>query len=89
MSPTWDISFFHAKKTMRNFIKLTKRRENNIMATWQKEIMVLANDFCLNMEKVKGIVRNIDAITVPKGKSESNYKYDRAYSMIKPMLMNI
>ena len=59
------------------------------MARWQKEIMVLANDFCLNVEVVKGIVRNIDTITVPNGKSESDYKYDRAYSMIKPMLLSI
>lgn len=30
------------------------------MANWQKEIMILANDFCLNMAKAKEIVLAID-----------------------------
>lgn len=59
------------------------------MATWQKEIMKLANDFCLKTEKVKEIVYEIDMITIPTGKNESKYKYDRAYSRIKPMIMAI
>lgn len=58
------------------------------MADWQKEIMTLANDFCLNMQKVKEIVLETDNITVPQGKSESDYKYNRAYSHIKKMIMN-
>ena len=43
------------------------------MANWQKEIMILANDFCLNMAKAKEIVLAIDKITVPQGKSEADY----------------
>jgi hypothetical protein len=44
------------------------------MANWQKEIMILANDFCLNMAKAKEIVLATDKITVPQGKSEADYK---------------
>ena len=57
------------------------------MANWQKEIMTLANDFCLNMAKAKQIIEEVDTITVPQGKDESNYKYDRAWSRLKPMLL--
>ena len=57
------------------------------MANWQKEIMVLANDFCLNMAKAKEIVTEVENIAVPEGKDESNYKYDRAWSRLKPMLI--
>lgn len=57
------------------------------MAEWQKEIMTLANDFCLNMAKAKEICLETDKIKVPKGKDESNYKYDRAWSRLKPMLI--
>ena len=49
--------------------------------------MTLANDFCLNMAKAKEIVTEVDTITVPQGKDESNYKYDRAWSRLKPMLI--
>lgn len=58
------------------------------MAIWQKEIMTLANDFCINMAKAKEIVLATDKITVPQGKIESEYKYDRAYSRIKQMIIN-
>ena len=57
------------------------------MANWQKELMTLANDFCLNMTKAKEIILNTDKITVPEGKNEEDYKYDRAYSKIKSMIM--
>ena len=57
------------------------------MADWAREIMVLANDFCLNMAKAKEIVIEVDTITVPQDKDESNYKYDRAWSRLKPMLL--
>ena len=99
MSPARDISFFYAKKIMRNFIKLTKRRENNIMATWQKEIMVLANDFCLNMEKVKGIVDGgcgrflglaklltRDFVRTP-GSNSTEYRHYHGFSVL-PVLCN-
>ena len=49
--------------------------------------MTLANDFCLNMAKAKKIVTEIENVTVPQGKDESNYKYDRAWSRLKPMLL--
>ena len=57
------------------------------MAEWQKEIMVLANDFCLNTSKVRDIVSDVNTMSVPKGKDESDYKYDRAWSRLKPMLI--
>ena len=57
------------------------------MAEWQKEIMVLANDFCLNTSKVRDIVSDVNTMSVPKGKDESDYKYDRAWSRLKPMLL--
>ena len=61
--------------------------ENNTMAEWAKEIMTLANDFCLNMAKAKEIVTEVENVTVPQGKNESNYKYDRAWSRLKSMLL--
>ena len=57
------------------------------MAEWQKEIMVLANDFCLNTSKVRDIVSDVNTMSVPQGKDESDYKYDRAWSRLKPMLI--
>ena len=48
------------------------------MANWAKEIMILANDFCLDTDKVRQIISDIDTLSVPKGKKESSYKYDRA-----------
>lgn len=52
------------------------------MANWQKEIMTLANDFCLNMSKAKEIVLATDKI-------EEEYKYDKAYAYIKQMILAI
>ena len=57
------------------------------MAEWAKEIMTLANDFCLNMAKAKEIVTEVENVTVPQGIEESNYKYDRAWSQLQPMLL--
>ena len=57
------------------------------MADWAKEIMTLANDFCLNMTKAKEIVIEVENVTVPQGKDENSYKYDRAWSRLKPMLI--
>lgn len=57
------------------------------MATWAKEIIRLANDFCLNTSKVRNIVSNIDSLSVPEGKCESEWKYDRAYSKVKSLIM--
>lgn len=65
------------------------QKENKTMANWQKEIMKLANDFCLNMEKVKEIVTEVDEITTRNGKESSEYKYNKAYVRIKPMIMSI
>ena len=47
------------------------------MANWQKEIMTLANDFCLNMAKAKEIVLSTDKSMVSESKEEEKYKYDR------------
>ena len=57
------------------------------MAEWAREIMVLANDFCLNMAKAKEIVTEVEKKKKKKGKDESSYKYDRAWSRLKPMLL--
>jgi len=57
------------------------------MATWQIEIMKLANDFCLNTNKVKEIVRNIEAISEPK--ADETWKYNKAHSLIVPMIMSM
>ncbi len=57
------------------------------MAAWQKEIMKLANDFCLNMENAKEIVLSVDTLTVPQDKREAEYKYDKAHVQIKALIM--
>lgn len=59
------------------------------MKIWQKEIMKLANDFCLNTEKVKEIVNEVNKFPVSAGINEFEYKYKKAYSRIKPMIMKI
>ena len=57
------------------------------MADWAREIMTLANDFCINTDKTRQIVSDVDAMPVPQDKDESDYKYDRAWSRLKPMLI--
>lgn len=59
------------------------------MATWQKEIMKLANDLCLNKIKAKEIVIETDRLSVPQGKCETEWKYDRAYSRLLPLIMSM
>lgn len=59
------------------------------MAAWAREIMKLANDFCLDNDTVRGIVHVVDSMTVPQGKCETDWKYDRAYSRLIPLIMNI
>lgn len=59
------------------------------MATWQKEILKIANDLCLNMTKAKQIVTDVNTLSVPQGKCETEWKYDRAYSRILPMIMSM
>lgn len=59
------------------------------MATWQKEIMTLGNDLCLNTSMVKQIVLDVDTLSVPQGKNESDWKYDRAHSRLLPLIMNM
>ena len=38
------------------------------MANWMKEIMVLANDFCLNTNTVREIINAVDSMEAPQGK---------------------
>ena len=59
------------------------------MATWQKEIMKLANDLCLNKIKAKEIVCTVDMLKVPQGKDEIEWKYDRVYSRLLPLIMSM
>lgn len=59
------------------------------MADWAREIMKLGNDFCLNTSKVRNIVSGIDSLSVPEGKCESEWKYDRAYSKVKSLIMTM
>lgn len=42
------------------------------MANWAREIMVLANDFCLNTSKAKEIIKQVDNLSVPSGKIEDS-----------------
>lgn len=58
------------------------------MANWQKEIMILANDFCLNISQVKEIVLSTDKIIVPQGEEENKYKYNKAYFYVREMITN-
>lgn len=62
-------------------------KKGNNMANWAKEIMILANDFCLNIERAREIVKDTDTITIPQGKNEDEYKYNRAYAQIRQMIM--
>ena len=59
------------------------------MAKWQKEILKLANDLCLNMTKAKQIVTETNDLSVPQGKCETEWKYDRAYSRILPLIREL
>lgn len=59
------------------------------MADWAREIMKLGNDFCLNTSKVRNIVSCVDSLLVPEGKCESEWKYDRAYSKVKSLIMTM
>ena len=58
------------------------------MANWAREIMVLANDFCLITSKAQECIIQVDNLSVPSGKIEDSWKYDRAYSRLKPMIMS-
>lgn len=69
-------------------ITRANNKEEAIMANWAREIMVLANDFCLNTSKAKEIIKQVDNLSVPSGKTEDSWKYDRAYSRLKPMIMS-
>lgn len=57
------------------------------MASWAKEIMKLANDFCICTAQARKIVDETEILSVPKGHDENAYKYDRAHSRLKPIIM--
>lgn len=57
------------------------------MADWAKEIMKLANDLCLDISKAREIVNSVDTLEVPHGKKANNWKYDRAWTRLKPLIM--
>ena len=59
------------------------------MASWGVEIMQLANDFCLNTAKAKEIVRKVENMSVPDNTNEDTWKYNKAHSMIVPMIMTV
>ena len=59
------------------------------MADWAKEIMKLGNDFCLNTTRVRNIVSGVDSLSVPEGRCEEDWKYDRAYSKVKSLIMSM
>ena len=59
------------------------------MANWMKEIMKLANDFCLNTNTAREIINAVDSMEVPQGKNESDWKYDRAHSRLLPLIMEM
>lgn len=58
------------------------------MANWAKEIMKLANDFCLNMNKAREIIEDVDKPPIPNGRIESEYKYDKAHVRLKKMIID-
>ena len=59
------------------------------MAIWAKEIMKLANDFCLNTNTAREIINTVNNMPVPQGKNESDWKYDRAHSRLLPLIMEM
>ena len=59
------------------------------MANWAKEIMKLANDFCLNNNTAREIINTVDNMSVPQGKNEADWKYDRAHSRLLPLIMEM
>nr|DAH71519.1 MAG TPA: hypothetical protein [Caudoviricetes sp.] len=58
------------------------------MANWARKIICQHHDFCLNTSKAKEIIKQVDNLSVPSGKVEDSWKYDRAYSRLKPMIMS-
>lgn len=59
------------------------------MADWAKEIMKLANDLCLDTNKTREVVNSVEILEVPQGKKVDNWKYDRAWTRLKPLIMAI
>lgn len=59
------------------------------MANWAKEIMKLANDFCLNATQTREIVDRVNATDTPFGVDEDHWKYQQAHSRIIPLIMNV
>lgn len=59
------------------------------MANWAKEIMKLANDFCLNATQTREIVNRVNAADAPLGVDEDCWKYQQAHSRIIPLIMNV
>lgn len=51
------------------------------MAQWEREIMILANDFCLDNLKVKSICKNVNSMNLTE-----DQKYRKAHSMIVPLM---
>lgn len=59
------------------------------MSNWAKEIMTLANDLCLSTSKAREIVDAVNALSVPQGKNTDEWKYDRAWTRLKPLIMEL
>ena len=59
------------------------------MADWAKEIMKLANDLSLDTNKTREVVNSVKTLEVPQGKNVDNWKYDRAWTRLKPLIMAI
>ena len=51
------------------------------MANWEREIMILANDFCLDNLKVKSICKNVNSMEL-----NDDQKYRKAHAMIVPLM---
>lgn len=56
------------------------------MANWAKEIMKLANDFCISTVQARKIVDETEILSVPNGYDENVYKYNKAHSRLKPII---
>ena len=53
------------------------------MANWEREIMILANDFCLDNLKVKSICKNVNSMEIT-----DDQKYRKAQSSHVPFYIS-
>ena len=62
------------------------RTRKYVEGTWQYKISIIGRDFCLCTDKVDSAISQVEKQYSGK---PSGYCYDRAYAMIKPLIMAI